>query len=114
MTSITQWHEYNDQEKLAWLMAHVIQGATIVAEDHQQPKYDLLFIRQCEQTLDAAQRKLYMRYMNSAIANLTYDGLSDEEQQSDETSDKFYWNYLTADHDLRGRCIWNVVADFAP
>lgn len=115
MTSIvTQWHEYSDEEKRAWLMLHVLKEGGVVPEDHVQPNYDMVLVNRCEQALTESQRELYIKYMNSDIAIKTYSGLSDAEQQTNATADKFYWNYLTAPHDLRARCIWNVVADFAP
>ena len=111
---LTQWHDYLDEEKVAWLLTHVLKQPAEVQSDYVQPKFDLELVARCEAALTASQRTLYIKYMSSDIALRTYDGLTDEQCQSIETSDKFYWNYMTAPTDLRGRCIWNVVADFAP
>lgn len=113
-TPITQWHDYIDEEKLAWLKHNVLKRELVVADDHVQDRYDMVLVNKCEQALTQVQRDQYIKYMNSDIALRTYKGMSDEEAQSEETADKFYWNYLTADHDLRARCIWNVVMDYAP
>lgn len=112
MTStVTQWHEYSNEEKVAWLLANVLND---LSPTEVPTPYDLNLIARCEAKLNEEQRRLYVKYMNSDIAIITYNGLSDEECRSQETSDRFYWNYATAPLDLRGRIIWNVVADFAP
>lgn len=111
---IQQWHDYTEVEKILWLKQNVLKLGQVVPDDHVQDSYDMLLVNKCEQALDQSQRDLYIKYMNSDIALRTYHGLSEEEQVSDATSDKFYWNYLTAEHDLRARCIWNVVMDYAP
>lgn len=116
MTStVTQWHEYIEQEKIMWLIEHALPPTDkVVPDDFKLPAYDMVLIGQCEQRLNADQRSLYIQYMSSAIAAITYEGMSDAETQTQATGDKFYWNYLTAPVDLRARCIWNVLADFAP
>lgn len=111
---IQQWHDYTEVEKILWLKHNVLKLGAVVSDDHVQDRYDMVLVNRCEQALTQEQRDQYIKYMNSDIALLTYTGLSDEEQQSEATADKFYWNYLTAPHDLRARCIWNVVMDYAP
>ncbi len=105
---ITQWHEYSDEEKAAWLIANVLDGALLPAV------LDANLVQRCEQKLTAQQRALYVTYMNSDIARMTYAGKSDAECRTEATTEEFYWNYATASTDLRGRIIWNIVADFAP
>lgn len=111
---LTQWHDYITEEKIAWLLTNVLNQPAAVADDYVHPQYDLELIARCEVVLTTEQRMLYVKYMSSDIALRTYDGLTDEQCQLPETSDKFYWNFMTAPTDLRGRCIWNVVANFAP
>jgi hypothetical protein len=108
---IPQWHEYMDEEKVAWLLTHVIKDLTPSA---QPTRYDMNLVARCEQLLTPPQKKLYIQYMSSEIAKITYAGMTDEECQLPATADQFYWNFITAPVDLRGRCIWHVVADFAP
>lgn len=110
-TIVTQWHEYSDEEKVAWLMQFVLQNT-----EPREPRtvYDLNLIAECEAKLTEEQRRLYIKYMSSDVALITYAGKTDEECQTQEVSDQFYWNFSTAPLDLRGRIIWNVVADFAP
>ena len=110
-TIVTQWHEYSDEEKVAWLMQFVLQDTK-----PREPRavYDLNLIAECEAKLTEEQRRLYIKYMSSDVALITYAGKTDEECQMQEVSDQFYWNFATAPLDLRGRIIWNVVADFAP
>lgn len=113
MTStITQWHEYSEEEKVAWLLANVLND--LEPKPEGPTKYDLTLLARCEAKLNEKQRQLYVKYMNSDIAIITYKGLSDDECRSPEVSDRFYWNYATAPVDLRGRIIWNIIADFAP
>ena len=112
--ALTQWHDYITEEKIMWLLTHVLQQPLQVPDGYVQPSYDLELIARCEAALTPAQRALYIKYMSSDIALKTYDGLTEAQCQLPETGDKFYWNFLTAPTDLRARCIWNVVADFAP
>jgi len=117
MTSIvTQWHEYSLEEKIAWLCSNVLisENHTSVGQDYVRPNYDMEFIFRCESQLSPAQRTLYTKYISSAIAEQTYKGMSDAETQLESTSELFYWNYMRAPVDLRGRCLWNVVARFEP
>jgi hypothetical protein len=117
MTStVTQWHEYNTAEKIAWLCHNVLRSENhaTVDSDYVRPEYDGAFIGRCEAELSPSQRTTYIKYISSAIAEQTYAGMTDAETQLESTSELFYWNYMRAPVDLRGRCLWNVVAKFAP
>lgn len=111
MDHITQWHEYSDEEKVAWLLTNVLDD---IAYKGAPVEYDLNLVGRCEAALSAMQRGLYVKYMDSAIAAATYKGKTEEECSSREVVTQFYWNYATAPVDLRARIIWNIVAEYAP
>lgn len=106
------WNDYDEIDRVAYLVTNVLRSA---ADPNKRYFYDHNLISACEAVLTAEQRDLYVRYMDSEIAKLTYrPDMSEEEARSDAIHVKFFWQYATASVDLRSRIIWHIVSDYAP
>jgi len=110
---ITRWEDMLEQERVIYLLVNVMGYAEIPLE-LEIPKIDLEFVSQCEAKLNQDQMRAYIKYLSSDVALKTYAGLTDEEQVSAETADRFYFNFLTLPADLRAERLWNVFANYAP
>lgn len=108
---MTLWEEYSEAEQAIWLYTNVLHKPVPIGE-LAVINYEL--VSACEAALSPAHQRTYVRYLSSDIATKTYAGLTDAEQVSEETSDKFYFNFLRVPLNLRAERIWNVVASFAP
>jgi len=108
---MTLWEDYSEAEQAIWLYANVLKAQVPIGEptvlSHK-------LISECEAALSPQQQRTYIRYLSSDIATQTYAGLTDAEQLSEETSDRFYFNFLRTPVKLRAERLWNVVASFAP
>jgi hypothetical protein len=109
----TRWEDMLEQEKVIYLLVNAL-GYEEIPVDLDLPSIDLNFVAQCEAKLNNAQMRTYVKYLSSDVALKTYAGLSDEEQVSAETADRFYFNFLTLPADLRAERLWNVLASYAP
>lgn len=108
---IARWEDMLEQERVLWLNDKLLNRTFEIGEPL---KLDLDFIHQCELALNPNQRATYVKYLSSDVSVMTYKGLSDEETQLPETTDKFYFNFLTLPAELRGHRMWNILADYAP
>ena len=105
------WEDYDELDRVAFLVTHLLKGG----DPNKRYFYDHNLIAECESKLDAEQRDLYVRYMDSFIARLTYrDDMTEEEVRSDAIHTKFFWQYATAPVDIRSKILWHIIAKYAP
>jgi len=95
------WATLDAEEKAQYFGIHILNSKETVYD------YDLL--QKCLLRIDLATRKLFVKNMLSETAHSVYQGLSQEQVQSEETMLNYYFHLLAADLDMMSKCLYWAV-----
>lgn len=102
------WHTMTLDEQALWVHSFVFSVDVSDSSKTFEP-LSLDLLSRAENRLDVKSKSLYIENITNEISAKTYKGLNDDQINSPDTANKFYFNLLSASIDIRAVCLYRSV-----
>jgi folate-dependent tRNA-U54 methylase TrmFO/GidA len=98
------WDSLSSDQKLLYIC-----NAAGAKASSDRIDMDLIYL--AEQYLSAPQRERYVDYVSGEVSAQTYHGLTDDQIQATETTQRYYFNLIHVSAEMKAKCLWHARED---